>query len=46
VTHKNKEYSRWEDAQHITTNAIEGFFGLVKRGVFGVYPHWGTRLFG
>jgi len=41
VTHKKKEYSRWENGRHITTNTVEGFFGLVKRGVFGIYHHWG-----
>jgi hypothetical protein len=41
VTHKKKEYSRYENGRHITTNTVEGFFGLVKRGVFGIYHHWG-----
>lgn len=41
VTHKLKEYSRYENGRHITTNTLEGFFGLVKRGVFGTYHHWG-----
>jgi transposase-like protein len=41
VTHKNREYSRYENGRHITTNTVEGFFGLVKRGVFGIYHHWG-----
>lgn len=41
VTHNKKEYSRYEDGRHITTNTVEGFFGLVKRGVFGTYHHWG-----
>jgi len=41
VTHKDKEYSRRENGRHITTNTVEGFFGLVKRSVFGTYHHWG-----
>ena len=41
VTHAKKEYSRHEDGRHITTDTVEGFFGLMKRGVFGVYHHWG-----
>ncbi|HEX8814260.1 MAG TPA: IS1595 family transposase [Terriglobales bacterium] len=42
VTHKDKQYSyRTPDGRHVTTNTVEGFFGLVKRGVFGVYHHWG-----
>ena len=41
VTHAKKEYSRYENGQHITTNTVEGFFGLVRRGVYGTYHHWG-----
>jgi transposase-like protein len=41
VTHKKKEYSRYENGRHVTTNTVEGFFGLVKRGVYGTYHHWG-----
>jgi transposase-like protein len=41
VTHKNREYSRYENGRHITTNTVEGFFGLVKRGIYGVYHHVG-----
>jgi transposase-like protein len=41
VTHSKKEYSRYENGRHITTNTVEGFFGLVKRSVFGTYHHWG-----
>ena len=42
VTHKTKQYSyRRDDGRHVTTNTVEGFFGLVKRGVFGTYHHWG-----
>jgi transposase-like protein len=41
VTHKKKEYSRRENGRHITTNTVEGYFGLIKRGVYGVYHHVG-----
>ena len=41
VTHKSKEYSRYENGRHITTNTVEGFFSLVRRGVYGTYHHWG-----
>jgi hypothetical protein len=41
VTHARKERSRYENGRHITTNTVEGFSGLVKRGAFGVYHHWG-----
>jgi hypothetical protein len=35
VVHSNDEYVRG----NVTTNTIEGFFGLFKRGVNGVYHH-------
>lgn len=41
VTHKKKEYSRRENGRLITTNTVEGYFGLIKRGVYGVYHHVG-----
>lgn len=41
VTHAKREYSRYENGQRITTNTVEGFFGLVRRGVYGTYHHWG-----
>ena len=39
--HKKEEYSRYENGRHITTNTVEGYFGLVKRGIYGVYHHVG-----
>jgi len=41
VKHKSKEYSRMEDGRHITTNTVEGYFGLLKRGIYGTYHHVG-----
>jgi len=35
VTHGKHEYARG----NVTTNAVEGFFGLLKRGINGVYHH-------
>jgi transposase-like protein len=35
VNHTRKEYARGD----VTTNTVEGFFGLLKRGVYGVYHH-------
>ena len=35
VTHKNYEYVRGD----ITTNRVEGFFSILKRGINGVYHH-------
>jgi transposase-like protein len=37
VLHSNKEYARGD----VSTNTIEGFFGLLKRGLVGVYHHVG-----
>lgn len=39
VNHSKDEYVRRERGQVITTNAIEGFFSILKRGVYGVYQH-------
>jgi transposase-like protein len=42
VTHRKKEYSRYEeDGRHVTTNTVEGYFSLVKRGIYGTYHHVG-----
>jgi len=35
VNHSMGEYVRG----HVTTNRIEGYFGILKRGVYGVYQH-------
>jgi len=35
VHHRKKEYARGSD----TTNTVEGFFGLFKRGFKGIYQH-------
>lgn len=39
VNHKAKEYVRWDDGVCITTNTIEGFFSILKRGINGTYHH-------
>jgi transposase-like protein len=36
VTHSQKEYVRG----NAHTNTVEGYFGLLKRGVMGTYHHW------
>lgn len=41
ICHKRKEYSRHEDGRHITTNTVEGYFGLFKRSIYGTYHHIG-----
>lgn len=35
VNHSAKEYDRGD----VTTNSVEGFFGIFKRGMVGVYQH-------
>jgi transposase-like protein len=37
VKHSAKEYARREDGQVTHTNTVEGFFGLLKRGVIGTF---------
>lgn len=39
VRHKDGEYGRGE----ITTNTIEGFFSIFKRGMKGIYQHCGKQ---
>jgi transposase-like protein len=41
VNHTRDEYVRYEDGKCITTNSIEGFFSLLKRGIYGTYHHVG-----
>jgi transposase-like protein len=43
VNHAEKEYVRYEDGLCITTNAIEGYFATLKRGINGVYHHVGKQ---
>ena len=37
VNHTEEEYGRWENGVCITTNTVEGFFSLLKRGINGIY---------
>jgi transposase-like protein len=39
VKHAMGEYSRREKDRFITTNGVEGFFSLLKRGVVGTFHH-------
>jgi hypothetical protein len=39
VNHGAKEYARGD----VTTNSVEGFFGIFKRGMTGVYQHCGEQ---
>ena len=43
VNHKEKEYVRHEDGLTITTNTVEGYFGIMKRGIDGIYHHVGKQ---
>jgi transposase-like protein len=43
VNHTAKEYVRYEDGVCITTNTIEGYFSILKRGINGVYHHVGKQ---
>lgn len=39
VTHEKDEYVRREGDVLVTTNTIEGFFSILKRGIYGTYQH-------
>jgi transposase-like protein len=39
VNHGRKEYARGE----VTTNTVEGYFSILKRGLIGTYQHVGER---
>jgi len=39
VRHSAEEYGRYELGRSISTNTIEGFFSIFKRGMKGVYQH-------
>jgi transposase-like protein len=43
VNHGAKEYARGEGDHLVTTNSVEGFFGIFKRGMVGVYQHCGEQ---
>ena len=39
VIHSGKEYARGD----VTTNSVEGYFSIFKRGMKGVYQHCGEK---
>ncbi|HVC58818.1 MAG TPA: IS1595 family transposase [Acetobacteraceae bacterium] len=43
VNHAKKEYARGKGDDLVTTNWAEGFFGVFKRGMTGVYQHCGEQ---
>lgn len=43
VNHTAEEYVRRDGAKIITTNTVEGYYSIFKRGMKGVYQHCGER---
>jgi hypothetical protein len=43
VNHSAGEYVRMEDGTCVTSNSVEGFFAILKRGNYGVYHHWSKK---
>ena len=43
VNHSMREYARHEDGLTITTNTVEGYFAIVRRGIDGIYHHVGKQ---
>ena len=43
VNHSREEYVRREGEKVVTTNTVEGFYSIFKRGMKGVYQHCGER---
>ena len=39
VNHSKDEYVLHDGDKAITTNTVEGFFSILKRGVYGTYHH-------
>jgi transposase-like protein len=46
VNHSENEYVRRENGDLITTNTVEGFFAILKRGNYGIYHHWSRKYMG
>lgn len=44
INHKEREYSREaKDGMRVHTNTVEGYFGLLKRGLNGIYHQVGSQ---
>jgi len=43
VTHGDGEYTRRDYGKLISTNTVEGFFSILKRGVYGTFHHVGRQ---
>ena len=46
VNHSAGEYVRRENGVWISTNSVESYFALLKRGNYGVYHHWSKKYLG
>jgi hypothetical protein len=46
VNHTAGEYARRERGVLISTNSVESYFAIVKRGHFGVCHHWSRKYLG
>jgi hypothetical protein len=43
IRHRWRVYARREGDIQISTNTIEGYFSILKRGINGVYHHVGKQ---
>ena len=43
IQHNSGKYSRHEVGRIVHTNTIEGYFSILKRGIFGIYHHVGRQ---
>lgn len=43
VNHTADEYVRYEEGVCVTTNSVEGYFSLLKRGIMGTYHQVGRK---
>ncbi|MGA3303789.1 MAG: IS1595 family transposase, partial [Methylovirgula sp.] len=43
VNHAHEEYARREADRLISTNTVEGYYSIFKRGMKGVYQHCGEK---
>jgi len=43
VNHSKHEYARHEDGLTITTNTVEGYFSIIRRGIDGIHHHVGRQ---
>jgi len=46
VNHSVREYARHVDGLTVTTNTVEGYFSIIRRGIDGVYHHVGRQYLG